>query len=67
MFHIERRYQYRVRDGVKWTDWFTVDRCETIDEANEKLKERRKRKEPDKKLLGEYRIEEKEAKEEKKS
>ncbi len=59
MFIIERRYQYRARGGVKWTDWFTVKRCDTEKEAEAELKERRKRKEPDKKLLGEYRMSEK--------
>ena len=59
MIPIERRYQYRVRGGVKWSDWFIVERCETLEEAEEKLEDRRKRKEPDKKLLGEYRIGEK--------
>ena len=59
MFIIERRYQYRIRGGVTWSNWFTVQRCGTQEEAEECLKERRKRKEPDKKLLGEYRMSEK--------
>ena len=56
MVTIERRYQYRVRGGVKWTKWFIVDHCNTLEDAKERLKERKKQKEADKELLGEYRI-----------
>lgn len=56
MVMIERRYQYRGKDGVQWTSWFVVDHCDTLEEAKDKLKLRKKQKEPDKNLLGEYRI-----------
>lgn len=36
--NIEKRYQYRVRDGVKWTKWFMLRRVESKDEARELIK-----------------------------
>ena len=65
MYIIERRYQYRIRGGVKWSDWFTIKRFEDKKEAEEELSRRKKLKEPDKKLLGEYRMGEKKEEEKK--
>lgn len=56
MVKIERRYQYRSRDGIEWTTWFKHSLYETMEDAEKAIKNLRKVKEADKRLLGEYRI-----------
>ena len=53
---IERRYEYLIRGGKTWSNWFTYKRVNSEDEANAIIKECKKKGELIKKLKGEYRI-----------
>ena len=57
---IERRYETWCRSGKTWSNWFKFEECKTLDEAKERVKELKKRKEPIKSMKGDYRIAENE-------
>ena len=35
MYTVEKRYEYRIRGGVKWTSWFRIKEFDTEEDAKE--------------------------------
>ncbi len=43
MYYVKEKYQYRSSQGIKWTDWFTLDGFHTEDEAKNYLAQYKKK------------------------